>query len=218
MERIKNVMNYKKPAFWVVVLALVGVAVCGAVLLTDPARRKSTPDLSDLSAELELRRQTTESGGTYLRYGGTVNGETVWGTDTGSGASWHPADEDHPLGYLSMRYPPFDGGIKGYIKAYWTDEDHTAVTVSTLPMALFSSWYPTYYWRFTVELSGAEGQVTEMKALGPETDAPGSIRCLPEAISDEEAVKLARIAAKLLIAAEDYDGNAAPDDLTVLHG
>lgn len=212
MGRIKNVMNYKKPAFWAVVLAVMGVVVCGAVLLTDSAPRKSTLDLSDLPAELEFRRQTTESGGTYLRFGGTVNGEKVWGTDAGSGASWHPADEDHPLGYLSMSYPPFDGGIKGYIEAYWTDKDRTAVTVSTRPMAFFSSWSLTYYWRFTVELSGGEGQVTEMKALGPETDAPGSIHYLPEAISDEEAVKLARIAAKLLMAAEDYDKNAQPDD------
>lgn len=208
MERIKNVMNYKKPAFWVVVLALVGVAVCGAILLTDPAPRKGALDLSDLPAELELRSQTTESGGTYLRFGGTLNGEKVWGTDAGSGASWHPADEDHPLGYLSMSYPPFDDGIKGYIEAYWTDEDRTAVTVSTLPMAFFSSWSLTYYWRFTVELSEGEGQVTEIEALGPETDAPRSIHYLPEAISDAEAVKLARVAAKLLMAAEDYDKNA----------
>jgi beta-lactamase regulating signal transducer with metallopeptidase domain len=44
-DRIKAVLNYKKPAFWIIVVALlvgVGVAVC---FLTDPKDKDNTPDM-----------------------------------------------------------------------------------------------------------------------------------------------------------------------------
>lgn len=34
--RIKNIMNYKKPAFWVVLCCVAGIVLCAAGLLTDP--------------------------------------------------------------------------------------------------------------------------------------------------------------------------------------
>lgn len=38
-ERIKRVMNYKKPAFWVIILAVVASIIAGIFLLTDPIRK-----------------------------------------------------------------------------------------------------------------------------------------------------------------------------------
>ncbi len=35
-KRVKSVMNYKKPAFWVIIIAIVSVIVASIVLLTDP--------------------------------------------------------------------------------------------------------------------------------------------------------------------------------------
>lgn len=40
-ERVKNVLNYKKPALWAVVLLVVAAAIIGACLLTRPAAEKT---------------------------------------------------------------------------------------------------------------------------------------------------------------------------------
>lgn len=37
-ERIKRVMNYKKPAFWIIILAIAASIIAGIFLLTDPIR------------------------------------------------------------------------------------------------------------------------------------------------------------------------------------
>ena len=39
-ERVKSVMNYKKPAFWVVVLAVIAVVFAGLLLVGFHARLK----------------------------------------------------------------------------------------------------------------------------------------------------------------------------------
>ena len=40
-ERVKNVLNYKKPALWAVILLVVAAAIIGVCLLTKPAEDKS---------------------------------------------------------------------------------------------------------------------------------------------------------------------------------
>ena len=40
-SRIKNVLNYHRPAFWITALAIAAVAVTGACLMTDPAVQKT---------------------------------------------------------------------------------------------------------------------------------------------------------------------------------
>lgn len=40
-ERVKNVLNYKKPALWAVILLVVAAAIIGACLLTKPAAEKT---------------------------------------------------------------------------------------------------------------------------------------------------------------------------------
>ena len=61
-ERVKSVMNYKKPAFWIIVTALVVCVVVAVCFLTDPAGTsltKWTIDEVDMSDALEDIRSMT---------------------------------------------------------------------------------------------------------------------------------------------------------------
>lgn len=61
-ERVKSVMNYKKPAFWIIVTALVICVVVAVCFLTDPAGTsltKWTIDEVDMSDALEDIRSMT---------------------------------------------------------------------------------------------------------------------------------------------------------------
>lgn len=50
-ERVKNVLNYKKPALWAVILLVVAAAIIGVCLLTRPAAEKTgIPDAEKLFA------------------------------------------------------------------------------------------------------------------------------------------------------------------------
>lgn len=117
------------------------------------------------------------------------------------GAFWSPPHlfPEHPYGWLSMVYPAFTDGIEGHVTAGWTDESRTSVLLSTRMTAMFSSQFNAGWWEFTVDLGS--GAVTEMTA---QADPADKVYLYPESISDEEAVKAARVAAKLLTAAEDY--------------
>ncbi len=140
--------------------------------------------------------------GPSVRMDGNVDGVALT-----RGAFWSPepsALEEFPYGYLSMVYPAFTDGIEGHVTAGWTDGSRRSVTLSTKMTALLSSYIPTGYWLFTVDLdSGAVTEMTPVHWTAVE-DGDAEVRLYPGSISDEEAVKAARVAAKLLTAAEDY--------------
>lgn len=46
-ERVKSVMNYKKPAFWIVLASVVVCAVAAVCFLTDPKTERSSPSAGD---------------------------------------------------------------------------------------------------------------------------------------------------------------------------
>lgn len=46
-ERVKSVMNYKKPAFWIVLASVVVCAVATVCFLTDPKTERSSPSVGD---------------------------------------------------------------------------------------------------------------------------------------------------------------------------
>jgi len=161
---------------------------------------------------LDIRAETPAAGLTFsleegesaplVRMEGSVDG-----VELKRGAFWNPepsALEEFPDGYLSMVYPAFTDGIEGHVMAGWTDGSRRSVTLSTMMTALLSSYLPTGYWRFTVDLDS--GAVTEMTPVcwSVVEDKDAEVRMYPEHISDGEAVKAARVAAKLLTAAEDY--------------
>ena len=46
-ERVKSVMNYKKPAFWIVLASVVVCVVAAVCFLTDPKTERSSPSVGD---------------------------------------------------------------------------------------------------------------------------------------------------------------------------
>lgn len=50
-ERVKSVMNYKKPAFWIIVLAVIVCTVVAVCFLTDPVAAKDTANQWESSAD-----------------------------------------------------------------------------------------------------------------------------------------------------------------------
>ena len=90
-ERIKGVLHYKKPAFWVIALAVVACIVAAVCFLTNPKEKSDTSDSSslpsDVSALCELPFTLTEGRtGTLHLYGketseyfyGISNVKIVW--------------------------------------------------------------------------------------------------------------------------------------------
>ena len=125
------------------------------------------------------------------------------------GAFWSPPHlfEEYPCGWLHMIYPALtSSGIEGLIWAGWTDDSHTAVTLSTKMMVMLSSQFNVGWLELTVDLDS--GAVVERNGLSMREGKPDAETLFyPESISDEEAVKAARVIAKLLTAAEDYYNN-----------
>lgn len=368
-SRIKNILNYKKPAFWVAALALAGVCVVGAALATnrapglfidpdrvvsytaadsssytsnpdhtsvstdadrqkdlvDPAKqrplskgkgdelvrlvnahRKSVYGQGELTlsgSEHQLVRMDCADGGWYLLDYWYWNGfsfnplhygedsyttlVTYYGPDGKAGTTWQmeydfdraykdwlnglpsadaesptPDDDGMDLSYevgqtdvgpfvrmtgkvygqalersavwwptgmeelygghsggLSMRYTFAGGGAE--LTAWWADEEHKSVTLSSKTSAMLSSYMPCGWWEFTVDLSGEQGRVASMEARGGETTGPNPVKMYPEIITSQEAVFAARIAAKLLTAAEDfynnYDGPSQIEPFTAVY-
>ncbi len=56
-ERIRSVMNYRKPSFWIVLAATIACAAVAVCFLTDPADRTQQTDLQDAT---DLTRYRTE--------------------------------------------------------------------------------------------------------------------------------------------------------------
>lgn len=133
------------------------------------------------------------------------------GLALGEDTYWHPAyDVAHPIPWLALENPPY---IAGNLEAWWWDDDgRTSVMVSTAPTAYkFSGEDPnTGYWTFIVDLSDGTGVVTEMKSMAStpaKTSSDAKLRLYPASISDEEAVAVGRLAARLMTAAEEWYNN-----------
>lgn len=130
---------------------------------------------------------------------------TVLGMTLEPGTYWQATGAS--ANTLTMPYAPFTDGIKGSILAYWEDGNREAVTINTSMMAAASSHHPSGYWVFTVDLSGETGvvaQITPQTGTAPEGK---EIRMYPASISDEEAVAVGRLAARLMTAAEEWYNN-----------
>ncbi len=170
----------------------------------DPAEPSSAGiDLGNIPADLSFSLDQQEKDDPFVRINGTVDGE-----DLPRGAFWYPADsvmENYPYGHLSMVNPDFTDGIEGLITAGWLDEGHTSITLSTATQAMLSSYAPSGWWEFVVDVD--RWAVTRMEAMDKST-LPDPVKMYPESITEEEAVRAARIAAKLLTAAEDYYNNS----------
>lgn len=168
----------------------------GLDILDRTAGQEQLPDLP--AAELTFTPDTTgEEFGLWME--GAVGNMAV------QEVLWSPPHlfPEYPCGWLSMAYPAFAGGADIQIHAGWTDESRTSVMISTRMEAALSSQFNVGYWEFTVDLDS--GNVTGMEGKSFREGLPdGETRFYPASIPDEEAIRAARIVAKLLIAAEEY--------------
>ncbi len=55
-ERVKHVLNYKKPAFWIILLAVIACVIAAVCFLTDPKKKDPGTDPSDPSETSETHR------------------------------------------------------------------------------------------------------------------------------------------------------------------
>ena len=197
-SRIKNVLYYKKPALWVMGLALIAVVCAGAALGTDFGGAQKSPDagLEDLSADLTF---SLNKDGTLVRIEGSVDGVVLDHTLWFSPSRFLPYESrGYPLGMLEFEVPLCGGQVICGLDARWTDGSRSAVRVTAAPRAMLSSYHEPGNLIFTVDL--LDGALLELDGYVPKLHASA-----PELVPTEaEAVRTARIAAKLLTAAENY--------------
>lgn len=58
--RIKNIMNYKKPGFWVVVVACVAIVTCMVGLFTNPVNGTTDETTADIEAKIDKDLDSTQ--------------------------------------------------------------------------------------------------------------------------------------------------------------
>lgn len=192
-DRIARVAQTPERRRWAEAAVMLAVTLA-AVCAFGTAERKAGIPLPDAELTFSLGERGL---GDVVRMEGTVGGAPLR-----RGAFWYP-EFGEEKGVLSMINPEFTDGIEGFVDAWWADEAHTAVTLSTRMTAMLSSIAASGWWEFTVDLE--DGTVTSM--VGYPTHAGFSeeeIRHYPTSISAGEAVETARAAAVLLAEAEAY--------------
>ncbi len=111
-ERIKGVMNYKKPAFWVIVLALLSCAVVAVCFLTDPLTDESdvpfenndfSPVIDEITADIDSDGKDEHC---ILTYGPTSGLYTVVFAATEQGSE--------KAEYINTFNMPYTGGTAFY--------------------------------------------------------------------------------------------------------
>ena len=210
-ERVSRIARAPKRWLWAAVVVVLVTALACTCAFGQAAEPEDAPDAEpsesggvsdpgDLLADLSFTLD--ENGNVSIQ--GTVDGLTLE-----EGTYWQPTGA--PANTLTMRYAPFTNGIEGIIYAYWEGGSRAEVTINTSMMAAASSQFNTGYWVFTVDLSS--GAVVSMEGIAPQkSPVDAGTRFYPSSISDGEAVRAARIAAKLLTAAEDYYRNLSAVD------
>ncbi len=210
-ERVSRIARAPKRWLWAAVVVVLVTALACTCAFGQAAEPENAPDAEpsesggvsdpgDLLADLSFTLD--ENGNVSIQ--GTVDGLTLE-----EGTYWQPTGA--PANTLTMRYAPFTNGIEGIIYAYWEGGSRAEVTINTSMMAAASSQFNTGYWVFTVDLGS--GAVVSMEGIAPQkSPVDAGTRFYPSSISDGEAVRAARIAAKLLTAAEDYYRNLSAVD------
>lgn len=204
-SRIKNVLRYKKPAMWVMAVGLMAVLTACAALATSRAPDTLGADLDGLPAGLTFTLEERDAT-PFVRIGGSVDGIAMERT------IWYPPEwfeqyeaSSYPLGQLWFEASLCGDEAACTLDACWTDESRTAVKVTAAPSAMISSYSQAGNLIFTVSLEDG-GTLLDMDGHVPKL-SPNAPELVP---TEEEAVRVGGIAAKLLTGAEEFYANARP--------
>ena len=115
-QRILNVLNYKRPGFWISLLAVIAVAFVGVCLLTSPENQTESPE-EDLTWNLEMTvSDVTPSGLTveFIQQGpfvGYDRAELRFGSEYSlekwTGTNWEPVEmlpQEHEVAWTTEAY------------------------------------------------------------------------------------------------------------------
>ena len=193
-DRVTRIARAPKRWLWAAVVAVIATALA-CVYAFGQAAAPEPVDAPDITADLTFSLDENEEG-TFVRIEGSVDGieldHTVWFDYSLFN------DTSYPLGRLMFDMPLCGGEAVCSLAAYWMDESRSTVRVTAAPTAMISSYVPSGNLVFTVILP--EGTLLELEGHIPKLSAND-----PELVPTEaEAVRTARIAAKLLMGAEDY--------------
>lgn len=103
-SRIKNVLHYKKPAFWIVCLAVLAAAIGTIFLLANPAQSLDLPDANSvLSLEMEQFNEGVSVGSLVITDAERI--ETILSAMTGTKKTLRHSVNDNPAqdNYLVVR-------------------------------------------------------------------------------------------------------------------
>lgn len=82
-ERVKNVLNYKKPAFWIIIVAVIACIVAAVCLLTSPVSTKIEDALTVfLDTTIASQNSGAETGDNFITVDYKILGTEKSGTET----------------------------------------------------------------------------------------------------------------------------------------
>ena len=115
-QRILNVLNYKRPGFWIILLAVIAVAFVGVCLLTSPENQTESPE-EEMTWNLEMTvSDVTPSGLTveFIQHGpfqGYDRAELRFGSEYSlekwTGTNWEPVEtlpQEHEVAWTTEAY------------------------------------------------------------------------------------------------------------------
>ncbi len=150
-ERVKNVLSYKKPAFWIILIALLACIALAVFFLTDPLKDNENPDPDN--------SQVVQTESVYFTYNPTLSSSPSSFTPTFN-LSYTAVDIEHEGGG-QLIIKRADGTEEILTKATLSPEDSftflptdggVAPTCTTAKITL------TFHQKLTINLSGSGSQ------------------------------------------------------------
>ncbi|MBP5331082.1 MAG: M56 family metallopeptidase [Lachnospiraceae bacterium] len=165
-NRIKNVMNYKKPVFWIIAAAIVGCIVLAVCFLTDPAQKKSAASDGKGQEQAEINGGEAALGSADGNGQAGLNGSET-ATDPANGSGSHKNGD----GAEALTSDGLTGGQGGITKSEsilsdniynaiqedwdrWDEKDEFSKMISSSLPGAGSKYFET--WQEAVDYLGVE--------------------------------------------------------------
>lgn len=183
-ERIKGVMNYKKPAFWVIILAVIACIVAAVCFLTNP---KTTEDYVDLGYRLrvtvETYKGTTQLPDTTDKLSFKVNEGTKG--ELPNGTEFEIISTNLQTGELEIKFSgepiysqiesSFDGGTKKCGKIVLNDTDNEGLTLIAMDSGVYQRI--TFVFAKTQDIEDAISQAIMQHYQSNDGEVMGTFAC-----------------------------------------